>query len=140
MWKELKNEKTPPESQSCQNPLQLHRGRSGRPVWCLQRNRAELGQDGATSHQRHTPDADPWTRPSRLPTGTAGEEQAEMLARRNVLLQMPRTESTCRWHGVDYEPKTATMGNLIGMCPDCETIMNRRTCWHSASLRASGWN
>ena len=27
---------------------------------------------------------------------------------------------------VDYEPKTATMGNLIGMCPDCGTIMNRR--------------
>ena len=28
---------------------------------------------------------------------------------------------------VDYEPKTATMGNLVGMCPDCGTIMNRRT-------------
>ena len=27
---------------------------------------------------------------------------------------------------VDYEPKTATTGNLIGMCPDCATIMNRR--------------
>jgi hypothetical protein len=27
---------------------------------------------------------------------------------------------------VDYEPKTATTGNLIGMCPDCGTIMNRR--------------
>ena len=28
---------------------------------------------------------------------------------------------------VDYEPKTATTGNLVGMCPDCDTIMNRRT-------------
>ena len=27
---------------------------------------------------------------------------------------------------VDYEPKTAKAGNLIGMCPDCGTIMNRR--------------
>ena len=27
---------------------------------------------------------------------------------------------------VDYEPKTATIGNLISMCPDCGTIMNRR--------------
>lgn len=28
---------------------------------------------------------------------------------------------------VEYEPKTETLGNLFGLCPDCETGMNRRT-------------
>ena len=27
---------------------------------------------------------------------------------------------------VEYQPKTATLGNLVGICPDCYTIMNRR--------------
>ena len=27
---------------------------------------------------------------------------------------------------VDYEPKTETLGNLFGICPDCDTGMNRR--------------
>ena len=26
----------------------------------------------------------------------------------------------------DYTPDTATLGNLVGICPDCGTIMNRR--------------
>lgn len=26
----------------------------------------------------------------------------------------------------EYQPKTATLGNLIAICPDCYTIMNRR--------------
>ncbi len=26
----------------------------------------------------------------------------------------------------DYKPDTATLGNLVGICPDCGTIMNRR--------------
>lgn len=26
----------------------------------------------------------------------------------------------------EYQPKTATLGNLVGICPDCYTIMNRR--------------
>jgi excisionase family DNA binding protein len=28
---------------------------------------------------------------------------------------------------VDYEPKTETLGNLYGICPDCGAGMNRRT-------------
>ncbi|MHB8165288.1 MAG: helix-turn-helix domain-containing protein [Sulfuricella sp.] len=27
---------------------------------------------------------------------------------------------------VEYQPKTATLGNLVGICPACYTIMNRR--------------
>ena len=27
---------------------------------------------------------------------------------------------------VEYQPITATLGNLIAMCPDCESIINRR--------------
>lgn len=27
----------------------------------------------------------------------------------------------------DYKPVTETMGNLIAICPDCNSIMNRRT-------------
>ncbi len=27
----------------------------------------------------------------------------------------------------DYVPASPTLGNLKGLCPDCETIMNRRT-------------
>ena len=27
---------------------------------------------------------------------------------------------------VEYQPKIATLGNLVGICPDCYTIMNRR--------------
>lgn len=27
---------------------------------------------------------------------------------------------------VEYQPKTATLGNLVGICQDCYTIMNRR--------------
>lgn len=27
---------------------------------------------------------------------------------------------------VDYKPDTATLGNLVGICPACGTIMNRR--------------
>ena len=26
----------------------------------------------------------------------------------------------------DYEPQTATLGNLIGLCPDCDTLIYRR--------------
>jgi hypothetical protein len=26
----------------------------------------------------------------------------------------------------EYQQKTATLGNLVGICPDCYTIMNRR--------------
>ncbi len=28
---------------------------------------------------------------------------------------------------VDYQPVTESLGNLYGICPDCETGMNRRT-------------
>lgn len=28
---------------------------------------------------------------------------------------------------VEYKPVTATLGNLIAICPDCNAIMNRRT-------------
>jgi hypothetical protein len=28
---------------------------------------------------------------------------------------------------VDYNPSLPTLGNLTALCPDCETIMNRRT-------------
>jgi Helix-turn-helix domain len=28
---------------------------------------------------------------------------------------------------VDYNPSSPTLGNLMALCPDCETIMNRRT-------------
>jgi len=28
---------------------------------------------------------------------------------------------------VDYQPVTDTLGNLFGLCPDCEAGMNRRT-------------
>lgn len=28
---------------------------------------------------------------------------------------------------VDYQPVTESLGNLFGICPDCETGMNRRT-------------
>ena len=27
----------------------------------------------------------------------------------------------------DYQPQTATLGNLIGLCPDCDTLIYRRT-------------
>lgn len=27
----------------------------------------------------------------------------------------------------EYQPKTATLGNLVAICPDCNAIMNRRT-------------
>jgi predicted HNH restriction endonuclease len=27
----------------------------------------------------------------------------------------------------DYQPLTATLGNLIGICPDCEGMIYRRT-------------
>jgi len=26
----------------------------------------------------------------------------------------------------DYQPATATLGNLIAICPDCNAMMNRR--------------
>ncbi len=29
----------------------------------------------------------------------------------------------------DYIVTSTTLGNLKGLCPDCETIMNRRTSW-----------
>jgi hypothetical protein len=28
---------------------------------------------------------------------------------------------------IDYNPSSPTLGNLMALCPDCETIMNRRT-------------
>ena len=37
---------------------------------------------------------------------------------------------------VDYEPMTASGGNLLGICPDCELVMQRRTSEHQLpSLR-----
>lgn len=27
----------------------------------------------------------------------------------------------------DYQPKTRELGNLVAICPECESMMNRRT-------------
>ena len=38
----------------------------------------------------------------------------------------------------EYQPATATLGNLIGICPDCEGIIYRRANW--AKLPEIGGN
>jgi DNA-binding XRE family transcriptional regulator len=40
-----------------------------------------------------------------------------------VRCRTPRTPAGCM---ADYQPKTATLGNLIGLCPICDAWMYRR--------------
>jgi hypothetical protein len=35
---------------------------------------------------------------------------------------------------VDFEPKTATSGNMIGICPDCDSLMYRRVSFAKLSV------
>jgi len=40
----------------------------------------------------------------------------------------------------DYQPKTAALGNLVGICPDCFSIMNRRISVAKLPLILPGMN
>jgi hypothetical protein len=65
--------------------------------------------------------ADPGPRSCRLPPSEAHKEQADLQAWRNC-----RAPKAPAGDMADYEPVTATLGNLIGVCSDCEAMMYRR--------------
>lgn len=40
---------------------------------------------------------------------------------------------------VDYATSSADLGNLTGLCPDCETIMNKRHHWRNWTVSKGNW-
>lgn len=78
------------------------------------------------------------TSDSRRPTLILGRELAAYLKARRTKNKQPcqpgeiycvRCRAPKRPAGnmADYQPITATLGNLIGICPDCEGMIYRRT-------------
>ena len=75
---------------------------------------------------------------SKRPTLVKGSVLKEFLSRRRLSKKRPclpdemyclkcRSPKKPAGEMADYYPKTPELGNLVGICPDCETLMNRRT-------------
>ena len=73
----------------------------------------------------------------RRPILILGRDLADFLRARREMNKRPcqpgeiyclrcRVPKTPAGRMADYEPMTQTLGNLIGMCPDCEAMMYRR--------------
>jgi hypothetical protein len=74
----------------------------------------------------------------RQPTLIKGASLKAFIERRNVARRRPcgpgrmyclkcRAPKIPAFGEVEYEPKSETSGRLIGLCPDCSTLIQRRT-------------